>query len=58
MIVHNIAESVPLARKYDVRVVPTVIIDDEVKIEGRPEIPFVCSNETYAHFKRHYPLAG
>jgi len=37
-------------------VVPTVIIDDEVKIEGRPDIPFVCSDETYAHFKEVYPL--
>lgn len=36
--------------------VPTVIIDDEVKIEGRPDIPFVCSEETYAHFREHYPL--
>jgi len=37
-------------------VVPTVIIDDEVKIEGRPDIPFVCSAETYAHFRQYYPL--
>jgi len=27
-----------------------------VKIEGRPDIPFVCSDETYAHFKEVYPL--
>jgi hypothetical protein len=45
-----------LARQYGVRVVPTVIIDGEVKIEGRPDIPFVCSDEMYAHFKERYPL--
>jgi len=32
-----------------------VIIDEEVKIEGRPDIPFVCSDETYSHFKEKYP---
>ncbi len=54
--VYNIAENLSLARSYGVRVVPTVIIDGEVKIEGRPDIPFVCSNETYNHFKERYPL--
>ncbi len=58
LVVHNIAESMLLARRYDVRVVPTIIIDDEVKIEGRPDIPFVCSAETYAHFRQYYPLKG
>ncbi len=58
LVVHNIAESAVLARKYRVKVVPTMIIDDEVKIEGRPDIPFVCSVETYAHFREHYPLKG
>jgi len=56
LIVHNIAESSVLAKKYQVKVVPTVIIDDEVKIEGKPDIPFVCSEDTYAHFRVHYPL--
>ena len=54
--VHSIFENLSLARDYGVRVVPTVIIDREVKIEGRPDIPFVCSDETYAHFKEGYPL--
>jgi len=56
LIVHNIAESSVLAKKYQVKVVPTVIIDDEVKIEGKPDIPFVCGEDTYAHFREHYPL--
>ena len=56
LVVHNMSESTLLARKYRVRVVPTVVIDGEVKIEGRPDIPFVCSEETYAHFKERYPL--
>ena len=56
MIVYNISENMELARNYGVRVAPTVIIDGEVRIEGRPDIPFVCSDETYAHFKERYPL--
>ena len=54
--VYNVSDHGALARKYGVRVAPTVIIDEEVKIEGRPDIPFVCSDETYAHFKEKYPL--
>ena len=56
LIVYQVAENLELARNYGVRVVPTVIIDGEIKIEGHPDIPFVCSDETYAHFKERYPL--
>jgi len=56
LIVYNLSENLELARNYGVRVVPTIVIDGEVKIEGRPDIPFVCSDETYAHFKEHYLL--
>ena len=54
--IHDVSEDIDLARKYGVTVVPTVVIDAEVKIEGRPDIPFVCSQETYTHFLRKYPL--
>jgi len=54
--VYNISDHSALAEKYGIRVAPTVIIDEEVKIEGRPDIPFVCSDETYTHFKEVYPL--
>ena len=54
--VYSITENLDLARNYGVKVVPTVVIDREVKIEGRPDIPFVCDDETYAHFKKRYPL--
>jgi len=50
------SQTTDLAEKYGVRVTPTVIIDEEVKIEGRPDIPFVCSDEAYAHFREVYPL--
>lgn len=50
------AEHSALARENGVRVVPTVIIDGEIKIEGHADIPVVCSDETYAHFREKYPL--
>ena len=56
--VYSIAENLDLARNYGVRVVPTVVIDGEVKIEGKPDIPFVCDDETYAHFKKCYPITA
>ncbi len=56
LVVLNISESMVLAKRYGVKVIPTVIIDGEVKIEGRPDIPFVCSEETYTHYKQRYPL--
>jgi len=55
LVVYNISDHTALAEKYGVRVGPVVIIDEEVKIEGRPDIPFVCSDETYSHFKEKYP---
>ncbi|OLB69465.1 hypothetical protein AUI06_08910 [archaeon 13_2_20CM_2_52_21] len=54
--VYNISDHTALAKEYGIRVAPTVIIDQEVKIEGRPDIPFICSDETYSHFKEVYPL--
>ncbi len=56
LMVYSIVANPDLAREHGVRVVPTVIIDGEIKIEGRPDIPFVCSEETYAHFRVRYPL--
>ena len=54
--VYDVPEHKSLAGEYRVRVVPTVIIDGEVKVEGRADIPFVYSEETYDHFKGKYPL--
>ena len=53
---HDVSKNLRPLRKYGIEEVPTVIIDGEVKIEGRLDIPFVCSDETYAHFRQHYPL--
>ncbi len=54
--VHKVRENLEMAERLGVKVVPTIFIDGEVRIEGHPDIPFVCSDETYAHFKERYPL--
>ncbi len=54
--VYNMSENMDLAKKNGVRVAPTVVIDGEVKIEGKPDIPFVCSEESYEYFKSRYPM--
>jgi predicted DsbA family dithiol-disulfide isomerase len=56
MIEYKMSENPSIAKRYGVRVVPTVVIDAEVKIEGEPDIPFVCDAETYDHFRNKYPL--
>ncbi len=56
LIEYKMTENPSIAKRYSVRVVPTVVIDAEVKIEGEPDIPFVCDAETYDHFRNKYPL--
>lgn len=43
-------------RAYDVRVVPTIVIDGRVKVEGRPDFPWMCGDEFYARLEKDFPL--
>ena len=56
MVTYEMSKNPPEAHRYSVRVVPTIVIDGEVKIEGKPDIPFVCDAETYNHFRNKYPF--
>ena len=56
MVTYEMSKNPPEAHRYGVRVVPTIVIDGEVKIERKPDIPFVCDAETYDHFRNKYPL--
>ena len=44
------------AEKYGVRVVPTLVIDGKVKVEGRLREPWMCSEGFYEMLERKYPL--
>ncbi len=43
-------------REYDVRSVPTIVIDSRIKVVGKPEFPWMCGDEFYKFLERHYPL--
>lgn len=42
--------------KFDIKVHPTTIIDDEIKVEGIPEFYWLCGDEFYDKLKLEYPL--
>ncbi len=44
------------AERYGIRVVPTVVIDGRIKVEGLPDFPWVCGDDFYAMLERRYPL--
>ncbi|MBI2583347.1 MAG: thioredoxin family protein [Candidatus Aenigmarchaeota archaeon] len=52
----NSREGMKRAEKCGVKVVPTVIIDGRIKIEGRPDFPLICSDELYEFLRKNYPL--
>ena len=45
-----------LIRKYDIKIHPTTIIDDEIKVEGIPKFYWQCGDEFYNKLKVDYPL--
>lgn len=49
-------KSLAKAEKYKIKVVPTVVIDGIIKIEGKPDFPFVCSDEFYGFLKKNYSM--
>lgn len=45
-----------LMKKYGVRVVPTLVIDGRIKVEGPLREPWICGDEFYEMLERKYPL--
>ncbi len=55
---NNMTEEIKMKMKnYDVRAVPTTIIDGEIKVVGVPEFPWICGEEFYKLLKSKYPLS-
>ncbi|HKZ63919.1 MAG TPA: thioredoxin family protein [Thermoplasmata archaeon] len=44
------------AARYGVRAVPTIVIDGRIRVEGKPEFPWVCSDAFYQMLERRYPI--
>ncbi len=49
-------EGLRKAEEYGIKVVPTVVIDGVIRIEGKPDFPFVCSDEFYEFLKENYSV--
>ena len=55
--VNNMTDEIKLKMKeYDVKAVPTTIIDEEIKIVGIPDFPWICGDDLYKKLKSRYPL--
>ncbi|MEM4312053.1 MAG: thioredoxin family protein [Nitrososphaerales archaeon] len=47
-------EDLEKVKEYDVKVFPTIIINNRIKIEGKPKFPLICSPELYKFLERNY----
>ncbi len=43
-------------KEYDVKAVPTTIIDGKIKVVGIPDFPWICGDDLFKKLKREYPL--
>ncbi len=50
------SDNEPLTAKYGIRVVPTIVIDGRIKVEGLPDFPWVCGDDFYAMLESRFPL--
>ena len=52
---NNMTEEIKLKMKnYEIRAVPTTIIDGEIKVVGIPDFPWICGDDLYKMLKSKY----
>ena len=44
-------------KNYGVRVVPTTIIDGEIKVVGIPNFPWICGDDLYKMLRTKYSIS-
>lgn len=47
-------EAAPHVRAAGIQVVPTALIDDEIRVEGRLDEPWLCGDEFYENLRRRF----
>jgi hypothetical protein len=53
--VNNMTEDIKTKmKKYDVKAVPTTIIDGSIRIVGIPGFPWICGEDLFKKLKRDY----
>ena len=55
-LVRGDVETLRKAREYNVRGVPTIVIDRKIKVVGKPDFPWVCGDDFYTMLERKFPL--
>jgi hypothetical protein len=43
-------------KKYDVKAVPTSIIDGEIKVVDIPDLLWICGEDFYTKLKTNHPI--
>lgn len=43
-------------KQYDIRAVPTTIIDGEIKVVGIPDFPWICGDDLYTMLRDRYVM--
>jgi len=52
---NNMTEDIKTKMKhYGVKAVPTTIIDGSIKIDGIPDLPWICGEDLFQKLKRDY----
>ena len=52
----DLPENLRKIKMYDIAAVPTIIIDEKIKIVGVPPFPWFCGDEFYSKLEKDYPL--
>lgn len=48
------SENVNKSKSYGIKVVPTIIIDGKIKLEGKPNFPLVCGEDFYKFLEENF----
>ena len=55
--VNKMSDNVKTKMKdYEIKAVPTTIIDGKIKVVGVPDFPWICGDDLYRKLEREYPL--
>jgi hypothetical protein len=55
--VNNMTKHIKTKMKnYDIKAVPTTIIDGKIRIVGIPDFPWICGEELFKKLKHYYPV--
>lgn len=44
------------AKRYGITSVPSIVIDDKIKVVGTPKFPWFCGDDFYMMLEKKYPL--